>query len=182
MFNIQRVLDQTGRMVQTSRNGWIAKRQWTSRLRSQLKATSLPSYWRLQGCEWPYFTTIPSKLIGPSSRKQPDMRTWGERLQTQQIKWASQLDDLTDAYLVWQYHPVIHADVGAAFNVEYIDIYGMFLASCTLYVTHVSNRLLVCENFHPWPKTQELGHYVTGPWLLIRHAQCYHIGYISAYT
>lgn len=80
---------------------------------------------------------MPSKLTGFSSRKRPDARTWGERLRTQQIKWAGQLDDLTDAYLMWQYHPVIHVGEGAPFNVEYINIYGTFPASYLLHITYV---------------------------------------------
>jgi len=66
-------------------------------------------------------------------RQRRDLRTWGARIRTREIKWAEQLDSLTDTYLRWKSDPSDVEAEGDEFAVEYVDIYsepGLSSLSC----------------------------------------------------
>ncbi|KIM74378.1 hypothetical protein PILCRDRAFT_828356 [Piloderma croceum F 1598] len=69
-------------------------------------------------------------------RKRRDLRTWGARIRTREIKWAEQLDILTDTYLRWKSNPSDVEAEGDEFAVEYVDIYN-YSASKTF--THIAS-------------------------------------------
>lgn len=63
-----------------------------------------------------------------------DARTWTQRINTSEKKWALQISLLADAYLAWKHGTSTLKTTNEGFTVQYVDVFGEYLILCSIYL------------------------------------------------